>query len=127
MDSVVQKPKADPVRLFWRRVLLLALLILVLIGISGVWRIYNREIESSQLQQESATHLADLMKREQQLKADIENLNTARGKEAALRQQFQMGKPGEGMIVIVNPKAPEVIQSTTTRFSRFMDSVFPWW
>lgn len=119
--------KADPVRLFWRRILLLVFLILVLLGISGVWRIFKRERESAVLNQESAAHLADLTMREARLRADIADLDTDRGKEAALRQQYQMGKSGEGMIIIVNPPTPVATPATSTPIARWFKSMFIWW
>ncbi|MBI5003742.1 hypothetical protein HZC00_01470 [Candidatus Kaiserbacteria bacterium] len=123
----VLSQKADPVRLFWRRVLLLVLIILVFLGISGVWRIYHREKESAILNQESAAHLADLTRREAHLKTDIANLDTDRGKETALREQYQMGKGGERMIIIVNPPTPVAAPATSTPFVEWFKSVFPWW
>jgi cell division protein FtsB len=119
--------KVDPVRLFWRRVLLVVLLALVLFGISGVWRIYKRERESAVLNQGSTAHLADLIRREAQLRADIANLDTDRGKEAALRQQYQMGKPGEGMIIIVNPPTPAPVAPTSTPLVQWFKNFLPWW
>lgn len=123
----VLSQKADPVRLFWRRVLLVVLLALVLFGISGVWRIYKRERESAVLHQSSTAHLADLTRREAQLRADIANLDTDRGREAALRQQYQMGKPGEGMIIIVNPPTPAPVAPTSTPLVQWFKDLFPWW
>lgn len=119
--------KGDPVRLFWRRVLLLALLILVVFGISGVWRIYHRERESAALNQASAAHLTDLTKREAELKANIANLDTDRGKEAALRQQYRLGKPGEGLIIIVNPPIPVALPATSTPLVQWFKNIFTWW
>jgi len=126
MEVISQK--ADPVRLFWRRVFILVLAVLVIVGMSGVWRIYKRERESAALNRESAAHLADLMEREAGLKADISDLNTERGKEAALRQQYRMGKPGEGLIIIVDPTAPATTSATSTSsWSSWVKWLFPLW
>lgn len=119
--------KVDPVRLFWRRVLLAVLLALVLFGMSGVWRIYKRERESAVLIQSSTAHLADLTRREAQLRSDIANLDTDRGREAALRQQYQMGKPGEGMIIIVNPPTPAPVAPTSTPLVQWFKDFLPLW
>jgi len=113
-------------RLFWRRVLLLALLVLVLLGISGVWRIYKREKESAALNQESAAHLADLTGRANRLKADIANLDTDRGREAALRERYRMGKSGEGLVIIVNPPTPIVTPATSTPLVQWFKNIFLW-
>lgn len=118
---------SDPVRLFWRRVLLLFLTIMAVLGTSGVWRIYVRERESAILDRESQTHLAELTAREVQLKKDIANLTTDRGREAVLREQYQMGKPGEGLIIIVNPPTPVVPHATSSPLVEWFKTLFPWW
>lgn len=98
-----------------------------MLGTSGVWRIYTRERESAALNQESQTQLKDLTARQSQLKKDIANLNTDRGREAALRQQYQMGKPGEGLIIIVNPPIPVVLHATSSPIVEWFKSLFLWW
>ena len=122
----VFEQKSDPVRLFWRRVLLGVLFALVIFGISGVWRIYTRERESAVLNQESQAHLAELTRRQDQLKSNIANLNTDRGKEAALRQQYQVGKPGEGLIIIVNPPTPVATKATSTPIVQWFKDLVSW-
>ena len=118
--------KADPVRLFWRRVLLLIVLVLVIFGLSGVWRIYKRERESAALNSESAARLADLTWPEAKLRADIAQLGTDRGKEAALREQYRMGKPGEKLIVIVNPPTPIAVPAISTPIIEWFKNIFLW-
>jgi len=126
MDVFSQR--TDPVRLFWRRVLMLVLAMLVLVGVSGVWRIYQRERESAALSRESAMYLADLSQREADLRADIADLNTERGKEAALRHQYRMGKQGEGLIIIVDPAAPATTSATSTSsWGSWIKWLFPRW
>ena len=123
----VYQQKGDPVRLLWRRALLFLLTVLVMVGMSSVWRIHTRGEEAATLNQESQAQLADLKKRTDQLKVDIANLSTDRGKEAALRQQYQMGKPGEGVILIIEQKTHVASEPTSTPLTRWIKYVFPWW
>lgn len=124
---VVSAQRADPVRLLWRRVFLLALVVAVLLAASGVWKIYTRERESAALNRESQTRLADLFTRQDQLQKDIANLNTDRGKEAALREQYQMGRQGEGLIIIVNPATPVVPHAASSPITDWFKKFLPWW
>ena len=64
-----------------------------------------KERESSDLRMQAEAHLLDLQTRETALNAKITSLETERGQEAALRDEYQVGKEGEGMITIVDKPA----------------------
>lgn len=123
----VTMQKVDPVRLLWRRLLMLGLLILVLIGVSGVWKVYRGERESSALNASSQARLADLTQRASELESDIANLDTDRGKEAALREQYGMGRGGEQVIVIVDPKPATPTEATSTSVMQRIRGWLQWW
>lgn len=108
------RERNDPLRLMGRRLLLAALAIIVISASWGVWNIYRKERESARLNTEAQARLADLQKRQTQLQADYDTLQTARGQEEALRQQYALGKRGEGLIVIVEPPKPAPIQATSS-------------
>lgn len=69
-----------------------------------------KEREAAQNLDHAQLSLDETAAREAKLKYDIERLETTEGQEEAMRQQFQMGRPGEGMLVLVDPEAP----ATTT-------------
>lgn len=117
----------DPIRLFGRRVLLVVLALLVVVGISSVWNTYKKERASAMLKEQAQAELADLQERNAQLEARVASLNTEHGKEATLRQQYQVGKPGEEIIVIVDPKNTTTIVATTSGFRTWMHKKLPWW
>lgn len=121
------KQRKDPVRIFMRRVALAGLFVLVLIAISGVWSIYRKDQESIALKEEAQAQLADLSTQQAQLTASIAELETERGKEAALRQEYSVGDPGEGMIMIVEPPAPAPAVATSTPFQNWVHNTFSWW
>lgn len=125
MRSPVQRH--DPVRLFARRLMLLALFILAIIALSGVWNIYQKERESSALKQQAQAQFADLETREQQLHTDIATLKTDRGMEAALRQQYTMGKSGEKLIVIIDPATTTPTVATSSAIQQWIHHALPWW
>lgn len=116
----------DPVRLLWRRLLILGLFVLALLASSGVWSAYQKERASRALRLQAQGQLSDLSQREHQLNADIAKLETNRGKEEALREQYELAAEGEGLIIIVdqNQEMPvEAPSSLTTWFK----NIFTWW
>ena len=97
----------DPVRLLWRRVGALCLLLLIVLLIRGVWGVYFKERESRVLRLEAQAQLADLERREGELRADIAELKTDRGIEQELRERYDLARQGEGVVVLVDPPQPE--------------------
>ena len=119
------RQRNDPVRLFGKRLIVLGLLALVVLAIGGVWNAYQKERESAALRTRAEVQLDDLTKRHAQLSSDIANLQTDRGREEVLREQYALAAQGEGLIVIVEPQA-EPAHATST----FMDKLrkaFRWW
>lgn len=115
----------DPVRLLQRRIFLVILLLLVAVAVRGVWGVYQKEQESRQLRQEAELQLADLKAREASLRADISELKSDRGMEAVLRQEYELAREGEGLIVIVEPNTPSPEPESRTR--QWLHKAFPWW
>lgn len=109
-----------------RRLLMLVTLIAVIFAFSWVWKVYQKERESAVLREQAEMQLADLQKRNAQLQSDIAVLETNRGKEAVLREQYELGKQGEKLIIIVDPSTPTATKATTTRFD-WVKKAFHWW
>lgn len=113
-------------KLLWRRVRIVGVLLLVLLALSGVWNIYKKERESRTLREDSTRRLQALSQQEHALQTSIDSLRTTRGKEEALRDQYAVGKPGEQLVVIVEPERP----ATTTQETGFLQIVhkfLPFW
>lgn len=106
----------EAVRLLFRRALLLGLLFVA--GFLGwaVWGVYWKDRESADLRAQSERKLSDFQARYDALSASIAGLSTERGKEELLRDTEDVGKPGEKLIVIVDPSASSdtAPQSTST-------------
>lgn len=116
----------DPARLFLKRLSLLALFGAVIFTASGVWGVYQKERESALLRAQTESEYADLQSREAGLKEDIAQLQTDRGVEEALRAQYALAEVGEGLIVIVEPPAPEIVHATSSVIRRWFEKIFPW-
>ena len=119
--------REDPVRLLGRRVLLGILLAIAIAGVFGLWNIYQKERESAALNAEAQAQLADLERRQQTLTSNIAELETDRGKEAALRDQYALAAKGEGLIVIVDASAPPTQTASSSAFIEWLHKTFPWW
>ena len=116
--------RRDPMRLMWRRLLALVLLVLVAIAAQGVWGVYKKSQDSHVLKTEAQAKLDDLQAREQELRTDISNLKSDRGVEAELRERYNLAAAGESVIIIADPPAPPP-QPKPTPFQRFK-SMFSW-
>ena len=71
--------RQSAVRLFLRRLGLLALLVVVFGAASSVWGVYQKERESKKLRAQAETERADLLERQGRLESDIATLRTDRG------------------------------------------------
>ena len=120
------RSRNDPVRLFGRRLILLGLFALIVVSSTGVWGAYQKERESRALRNEAEMQLTDLSQRQAQLDADIASLETDRGKEQVLREQYALAARGEGLIVIVDtpPVAPT---RATSSLVDWLKKTFTWW
>ncbi len=107
--------------------MLLGLFLLVVLAMSGVWGIYRKDQESAVLRNEALAHLADISAQQDQLTASISALETERGKEAALRQQYNVGNAGEGMVIIIEPTKAVPVATSSSAFQKWLKSAFPWW
>ena len=106
-----------------RRILLAVLLVILALAVRGVWDIYEKERESQALRNEAQAQLSDLQKREVDLRGDLQGLKTERGREETLRTQYNLAKPGEGLIVIVEPQSSPPPPPEQNWFEK----AFSWW
>lgn len=104
------KQRVDPLKLLGRRAILLVVLLASVFAAVRVWDVYWKERESGSLRMQAEAKLADLQERQEKLAEDIARLKTERGVEEILREQYQLAKSGEGLIIIVEPPAPKPVQ-----------------
>ena len=114
------------VRVFWRRFSILALVIALAFVALGVWKVFHKEQESSVLRFQAESQHAELAMQADDLERRIAKLNTSRGKEEALRQQYEVGLEGESMIVIIEPEAAAQQQASST-MRQWVRKFLPFW
>lgn len=109
-------------RFLYSPLMLLALLALIALMGKATWGVYLKEKQSRMSLDRAAATLSSLEAREQRLTEKIERLKTLEGVEAEIREQFQVAKPGERMVVIVeDKKAPQEEAPKQSLVSKFFD------
>lgn len=88
------------------------LLVVVLLLLKSVWGVYKKDYMARINRQEAEIALANLKNKQAGLEKEIARLETDRGVEEELRRRFQVVRPGEQVLVIVdkdNNKAPVAV------------------
>ena len=79
------------------------LAVFVLILAHATWGVYQKEQESQTAAAASESELGKLQDRQAVLQSEIARLKTDEGVEEEIRSKFSVAKPGEDLIIIVNP------------------------
>ena len=95
--------KGNPTYKFWHSpIALLALFCIVVLFAYNMVGLIRRERETDKNKVAEMNKIEVLRKREQSLSKEIDTLNTKEGVEASVRDKYQVVKPGEKMVVIVD-------------------------
>jgi len=105
---------------FWS---VLALSIVFLFLVKGVWNIYQKESESSTLDSDSKAKLEALSSQADQLTTNINKLSTDAGIDEELRLKYGVVKPGEEMIVVVPDDSATTSSSTQSVYSKILEKI----
>ena len=103
-------------------VLLVVFVLFLLVG-KATFSLYAKEQESRKNLDKAEADLLALTLREERLQNDITRLKTSGGIESEIREQFQVAKPGEKMVVLVEDgkNVPEAKQEERSLISKFFD------
>ena len=101
---------------------MVAFVLLLLVG-KATWGLYAKERESMKNLNRVEAELSALTERERTLQEDISKLQTPEGLESEIREQFQVAKPGERMIVLVGEEKAAAVESVMEQsfVSKFFD------
>lgn len=99
-----QRKKKKIHRFLYSRLAFGILIVLTLFIGKATWNVYTKEQESEKNLKRATEELASLEARQAQLSQKIDRLKTTEGMEAEIREQFQVAKPGEKMVVIAEGK-----------------------
>ncbi|HBM45587.1 MAG: hypothetical protein UT05_C0005G0017 [Parcubacteria group bacterium GW2011_GWF2_38_76] len=78
------------------------LLVATILLLKSVWGVYKKDSMARINMKEAEITLANLEKKKVGLEKEIAKLNTERGIEEELRRRFQVVKPGEQVLVVVD-------------------------
>ena len=99
---------------FWHSpVVLIGLFCLVVVFAYNMIGLIHRQQETAKNKELELQKIDDLRERQTALSADISKLQTDEGKEEIIRDKFQVVKPGEKMVVIVDDHDATPIASDT--------------
>ncbi len=89
-------------KVFYSRFMLVALLVLVMFMAKQVYDIYKKQGLSREGLTSVLNENTELQNREKMLSSEIDRLKTKDGIEEEIRNKFNVVKPGEHLVVIVN-------------------------
>ena len=112
-------------KIFYSRVTLVLLLIIVVFMVKQVYDIYEKEVVSKNNLDLVVKKYDGLKSREKMLSSEIDKLKTKEGLEEEIRDKFDVEKPGEQTVVIVD--SVDTRQSTSTiQNTGFWQGVIDW-
>lgn len=95
-------------RILYSRPSVIFLCILVLLLMRSVWSVYQKNAESGAKADIAALELAALRERKDELAGALFQIGTERGLEEEIRRKFQVAKPGESVVVIVDEASKKI-------------------
>ena len=115
-------------RLFYRIIIWVCLLVLVAllwtVG-SATWRVYSKGQEARKAHLNAEQSSNELNERKVSVGARLEKLGTEEGFEAEVRNRYQLAKPGEEVIVLVNAQSAKNA-TTSTQSKGIWESFLGW-
>ncbi|MFA6050462.1 MAG: septum formation initiator family protein [Candidatus Paceibacterota bacterium] len=110
---------------FYSKYTIAGLLILVALLANGVWNIYSRERQSAVMRSEAENRLAAIEKQKESLKKQTDRLEGEEGIEEEIRSKFNVVKPGEKVVMIVNPEAATTTATSTGFWGSLWQKIWP--
>lgn len=110
-------------RMFYSLPVVALLFVVVLLLAKGVVNIYIKYRESVSLKQRAVSELALLQVRKDTLSHEIDRLSTEAGVESAIRNKFNVVKPGEKVLLLVDPEEEKIPSSTPGFFEGVVEKM----
>jgi cell division protein FtsB len=107
----------------YSRVTLIILGLLVILSLRSIWMLYQKQQESEKLRQQANAEVGELLARQAELNTQIARLQTPQGIDAAIRDKYNVAKPDENMVVIVDDQSSTTEATTTAQslWQKFLD------
>lgn len=75
--------------------------------VQGTWNMYQSFLRSEAEAEKAQREYESLVARRESVEAQLDAISTRSGMEREIRQRFDVGKPGEELLVVVDRKKPE--------------------
>jgi hypothetical protein len=107
---------------------IMVLLALVAFGTAhGAWDMYGKFNEAASDDGDAQQQLAQLQTQYESVSQTVKALDTSRGMDAAVRERYGVGLPGEGEIDVIRQASTTEASSTPQGFfNRLWDALFGW-
>lgn len=108
---------------------IMAVLAVVAVGsVRAAWGMYQKFSDASVADTASQGELASLQSQYQSVSTTVDELNTQEGMDAAIRERYGVGMPGEGEIDIVQQSTTSAAQATSSQswLGRVWSALFAW-
>lgn len=104
------------------------IVLLVMVGVciffaSNMVTLIRKNKDTRILKEQATRELEELELRKQKLEQDIASLKSERGQEEVIRQNFQVTKEGEGVVVIIDNESSE--QEVEKKPETFFQRIIP--
>ncbi|MCX6756097.1 MAG: hypothetical protein NTX85_02050 [Candidatus Nomurabacteria bacterium] len=107
---------------FWHSPLSLIVLFLILVIFSfNMVGLFKKERETANTKSLVLDKVGRLEDREKSLNSSIEKLKTEKGTEDVIREKYQVVKPGEKMLIIVDPNDTNTAPSESLKEHGFVN------
>lgn len=120
MIDFQQKRKIN--RIIYSKFSFVILFILVILLGKSTWDIYQKSKISSDNFNETKKEYDSLKARKEMLDSEINRLNTDSGTEEEIRSKFNVAKPGETVVVVINSTS-----STSTNKNNSVKNIWNLW
>jgi cell division protein FtsB len=117
-----QEKRAVKRRIYSKTSLAILLVVLVLVA-KGVYGVYQKEKESRIEVERTSHENATLQARYETIERGGEELKRESGIEAEIRSKFDVVKPGEGVIIVVDKNPTSIEQNKQGVLKKFWNSV----
>src|SRR3989344_1056487 len=99
--KIFQEKRQFRSRLYSRTVLFALIILIVFLG-KGVFDIYGKERQSARMRAEAEGRLGELQAQRANLERETTKLQSVEGIEEKIRSKFNVAKPGENVVLIVD-------------------------
>jgi cell division protein FtsB len=111
--------KSKEYKFWYSPLVLVALFCVVAVFAYNMIGLIEKERETAKNKEVELQKIDELRKREEALSTDIAKLGTDQGKEEVIRDKFQVVKPGEKMVVIVDDQDNKTVADESPKDHSF--------